>query len=394
MKTTIITAALFLLSIFTLRAAELDSVIVKFGNGARMVIHAKDKKALEVVRKYDLNQIFRDTQTKFSAMFAKDTTIVLTEQFGQKYLRDTLLLITKDAGRVEITMKEPNQSSSYAQKSTGSGSDVRFKDGGIYIKDGADRVYVGTQGIHVEDGSDEIHIGRGNPLDSTESDSNFQRGKRNYKRYFGGESRKGFNLCLGLNAFANDRAGAAYRSTDYDLSTLGSRFVSIGWVRSATISQAKNTRLALDLGVDFSWYNFMFEGNNVVKMNETAQRVEFPNFQRDNVPTDLSKSKLTASFVNFSIMPVVYFNNSTISYIGAGVYGGYRLTSYTKTKEAANNSKDHITAGYYLNNFRYGAAFEIGLKNFPDFFVNYDLNQVFQTGRGPQVNAISFGIRL
>ncbi len=393
MKTLIITSALFLFTLFSLRAADLDSVIVQFGNGARMVIHAKDKKALEAIRKYDLNQIFRDTQTRFSTMFAKDTTIILNEQLGQKYLRDTLLVITKDAGRVEIRMKEPNQQSSYSQKSgTSAGTDVQFKNGGIYVKDGQDRVYVGTQGVHVEDSKDEVHIGSGNPLDSADNDN--RKSKKSYKQYFGGESRKGFNLCFGLNAFTNDRTTANYRTTDYDLRTLGSRFVSLGWVRSANVTKGKNSRLAVDFGIDFSWYNFMFEGNNVAKMNEAAQRVEFPVFQRDNTPVDLSKSKLTASFVNFSIMPVVYFSNSAVSYIGVGAYGGYRLDSYTKTKEASGGSKDHASAGFYLNNFRYGASFEVGLRKFPDFFVNYDLNQVFRTNSGPQVNAISFGIRL
>ena len=393
MKTFIITSTLLLFTAFSLRAADLDSVIVQFGNGARMVIHAKDKKALEAIKKYDLNQIFRDTQTRFSTMFAKDTTIILNEQLGQKYLRDTLLVITKDAGRVEIRMKEPNQQSSYSQKSgTSSGTDVQFKNGGIYVKDGQDRVYVGTQGVHVEDGTDEVHIGSGNPLDSADNSS--RKSKKSYKQYFGGESRKGFNLCFGLNAFTNDRTTLNYRTTDYDLSTLGSRFVSLGWVRSANLTKGKNSRLAVDFGVDFSWYNFMFEGNNVAKMSDATQRVEFPVFQRDNTPVNLSKSKLTASFVNFSIMPVVYFSNSPVSYIGVGAYGGYRLNSYTKTKEASGGSKDHITAGFYLNNFRYGASFEVGLRNFPDFFVNYDLNQVFRTNSGPQVNAISFGIRL
>jgi hypothetical protein len=45
----------------------------------------------------------------------------------------------------------------------------------------------------------------------------------------------------------------------------------------------------------------------------------------------------------------------------------------------------------YANNFRYGGRVEIGIADFNMFF-NYDLNDVFESGKGPELNAISFGL--
>ena len=91
-------------------------------------------------------------------------------------------------------------------------------------------------------------------------------------------------------------------------------------------------------------------------------------------------------------MPTVSFNGSFISYISAGGYVGYRLGGYSKIKYP-DGKKDKERSNYYLNDFRYGAAFELGIKNFPDFFVHYDMNNLFQDNRGPAVKLINFGIR-
>ena len=44
-----------------------------------------------------------------------------------------------------------------------------------------------------------------------------------------------------------------------------------------------------------------------------------------------------------------------------------------------------------MNNLRYGLRLQFGFRD-TDFFFNYDLNELFSAGKGPKVNAFSFGV--
>ena len=78
---------------------------------------------------------------------------------------------------------------------------------------------------------------------------------------------------------------------------------------------------------------------------------------------------------------------------GVGGYAGYRLGSRSKFvfKDGGNKEKDINRNNFYLSNFRYGIRAQMGYKGV-DFFANYDLNKVFAQDKGPDLNAISFGI--
>jgi hypothetical protein len=79
--------------------------------------------------------------------------------------------------------------------------------------------------------------------------------------------------------------------------------------------------------------------------------------------------------------------------IGLGPYVGYRIDSYSKHVYYSNGDKekDQDRSSYYLNNFRYGARFQIGYRG-TDLFVNYDMNDLYVENRGPKLNALSFGV--
>jgi hypothetical protein len=131
------------------------------------------------------------------------------------------------------------------------------------------------------------------------------------------------------------------------------------------------------------------------------------NFSVDTRDYSFSKSKLTATFVNLSLVPVLDFgknkykpaffdgHHSSGFRIGAGPYVGYRIDSYTKQKYEKNGSteREHHHDNYYLNNLRYGMRVQLGFRDV-DFFFNYDMNNLFVDNKGPQVNAFSFGITL
>ncbi len=196
-----------------------------------------------------------------------------------------------------------------------------------------------------------------------------------------------FEIGVGLNNWVGDKNQANYPDNAYDLRPGGSRFVSLGFIKYNALARGEKAALRLRYGMEFSWYNFMFEGNNVAVKG--TDRLTFP-----ESPVNLSKTKLTASYFTVPLGLETKFRRGFIKYIGVGAYGGFRLGSHTKTKIEDGGKKDHVKGNFYLNGVRYGLTGSLGIRRFAELFVNYDLNTTFQDGKGPNVNAISFGIRL
>jgi hypothetical protein len=358
-----------------------DSLIVQFGNNTKMVIHSKDKTGVISLNKYDLNKIVKDMGLTLDTA-NKETFLIINRENGKKYLKDTVLSVTRNKGRVSITFNDSKSDTTKTKTGESNGNEnskVEIKDGGVQYKEGDEQVYVGRKGVHYKDGKESYSIGRENPLE----------GKNTPKPYK--SPRQGFNIGLGLNVYGQNNAGT-YKSDEYDLKNGSSRYVSLGWTRGTAISKGQNATLGLDFGVEFSWYNMMFNGNNVAKGSNNG--ITFPDFMVDNKAVELSKTKLTASYINLSLMPTVKFNSGAITYLSFGGYAGYHIGDHTKTKRASDGQKEKLNGSFSLNDFRYGLDFEVGLKNFPDLFVQYDLNNLYQTNKGPGVSMVSFGIRL
>lgn len=383
MKSTIKTIVLCVICLVSFgvshaKPIQKDSIIVTFGDKSRIIIYSDDRRELEKLMKYDLNSLLKDLGARLDTMQG-ETKIYFDDLDGRKYLKDTAG-VSKDKNYVRISLK------------------------GIRIKDGNTEVTITTRGVDIKDGEEQVRIG--GKRDGYEIDTTARDGDRSSTRDYDDDNdnvmtirrvrrysspRKGFNVSLGLNAYAQNDDPKGFDKENYDLRPFGSRYISLGFVKSATLARGKEAGLHLDFGLDVAWNNLMFEGNNTVVKTSTA--VSFsPILNSENRELDLRKSKLTIPYVNFSLMPTVSFPNAFISYISAGGYVGYRLGGYTKTK-LADGKKDHVRSNYYLNDFRYGAAFELGIRHFPDFFVHYDMNPLFQTNRGPDVRMINFGIR-
>jgi len=79
--------------------------------------------------------------------------------------------------------------------------------------------------------------------------------------------------------------------------------------------------------------------------------------------------------------------------IGIGPYAGYKIGSKSKLvyKDGGDREKDKHRDSFYLNDLRYGARLQLGFRS-TDFFFNYDFNELFKKDRGPELNAISFGV--
>jgi hypothetical protein len=127
-------------------------------------------------------------------------------------------------------------------------------------------------------------------------------------------------------------------------------------------------------------------------------------FTEDDREVSYVKSKLTASYINVSLIPMLDFGGrgkkSRVwdSYgsqfrIGIGPYAAYRIGSHSKLvykDDGKEKEKNHDN--FYLNNFRYGLRLQFGIRS-TDFFFNYDLNELYSSKpNNPKLNAFSFGV--
>lgn len=110
------------------------------------------------------------------------------------------------------------------------------------------------------------------------------------------------------------------------------------------------------------------------------------------------KSKLTTSSINVPLIFKLKFrekNGKDGFILSAGGFAGYRLGSHTKLKyqEEGRTIKDKERGNFNLEDFQYGANVSIGYRNV-EIFGRYNLNELFKENRGPQINVISFGVRI
>lgn len=352
--------ALFFLTSAASALAPRDSIIVQFGNKSKIIIYTQNKDDFRKLQNYDLNRLLSDLGVKVDSISPTETRVVVAETDGKMYLKDS----------VKRSTWNDNHESDY----------VRIGIRGIHVKDGDDEVHIDWSGIHVKSSDgEEVNIGR---ADTTR----YQERRRN--RWWAGAN-KGFYLSLGLNnVVPGEPLVGLPAGQDFTLRPLGSRYFAFGWLQNARLIRGRDAALNLNLGLEFSWYNFMFEGNRIaVKDIPTVGRFGF-----QESTEALRKSKLTVAYLNLPVMLTTSFRRGFLSYLSAGGHVGYRLDAYTKIKRS-NGGKDHAHGSFYLENFRYGLRAELGIRNFPDLFVNYDLNPLFRPANGPDLRAISFGIK-
>ena len=208
-----------------------------------------------------------------------------------------------------------------------------------------------------------------------------------------------FNMDLGFNNYLSPDGFPDESNAPYTVRPWGSWYIALGSVNEAYLSRG----VSLQFGANISWYNFKFQ-NDAIFMNRGDEAVEFLE-NPDMLDASFKKSKLTVAYINASLVPMFHFgkrnyngwqvwNNHSHSgfRMGLGGYAGYRIGSYNKVKYndgKTQKPKDHDS--FYLENFRYGLRLQLGFGD-TDVFVNYDLNTLFKENRGPELNALSFGI--
>jgi len=328
-----------------------DTVVIELENGSKILIYTTSKANLKSIEQYDINKMIRDLNVSIDD---NDQTYLEITDNGNRYIKDTMV----------VYQKSENSSMSI------SGIELKQNKNWDKIKDDDDNYKV------------------------------YKSAKRPTKR-----TKNDFNIDLGTNNWLED--GNQFPNElnrPYSVKPWGSWYVGLNSVNQTYIGGPLN----LDWGFGVSWYNWKMEDPNFVATKSDTQTDFLP------VPVGInpSKSKLTAAYLNFTMVPMLYFGDgngrsrkfgnsnfyrskSNSFRIGAGGYSGYRLASHSKLvfNETGKDDVDKIRDNFYLNNIRYGIRVQAGWKGV-DLFANYDLNEVFVAGKGPKLNAVSFGVTL
>lgn len=337
-------------------AQTTDSVIIKVGDKSKVIFAIGDKADLQTLKQYNFQAVVDDLVSKLEA---KDSTAL--EKPADSYLK------TED--------NATEQSSSTDRQSDYDTNRDRGKD---RDRDDWDNSW------------------------DDRRDDNRNYSSRTSRKYSGRRTYHSFNLDLGTNNFMTpDNEFPNQTGEMYAVRPWGSWYVSLNSIDRTRLSR----KFFIEWGAGVSWYNFKFE-NDKIRMSRDASvgTVVFSEDQRD---LDFRKSKLTATYLNVSFIPVLDFGGRSRKSmifigqngsfrIGLGPYAGYRIDSYTKVvyrDDSDDNRREKDHDSYYLNNIRYGLRLQLGFGA-TDLFVNYDMNELFAENKGPKLNALSFGITL
>ncbi len=330
-------------AVFTARAQETrDTVIVELAKTSQVIFTIKDRSDLEILKHYDFQQLFEDVLRKLEKS-------------------DTTSLAASDSTKTqeEIAANKSDDTDDWWERTDDGDKD---RDDDDWDKDdwNSDR-----------DWRDHFHGNRW------------------------GRTWQSFNFDLGTNNYLSDGKFPDSNNELYSVRPWGSWYVSASSIQRTRLG----SKVFIEWGVGLSWYTFKFQNDNVkiIKGDSAIQFVE------DLREVDFKKSKLSASYVHASLIPILDFgghsrkarlwdgyNNSFR--IGLGPYIGYRISSHSKLvykDDDKEKEKEHDS--FYLNNFRYGLRLQLGYRS-TDLFFNYDLNELFAEGRGPKLNAFSFGV--
>ncbi len=343
--------------IFTsgLAQKKADTVIIKVGESSKVIFAIQDKKDLETLKYYNFQKLMEDMITKLDK---RDSTQI--EKPSTTYLKDTV----KENTQSEIVQENSNEE----------------------WPTEADRARY--RGSNWSSNNDNYRSRR-------QYKSN--REYRSYKSYNRRRTYSSFNIDLGTNNYLQDGKFPDESNSIYTVRPWGSWYVALNSIQRTRLAN----KFFLEWGGGVSWYNFKFQNDRALLTKNDTEAT----FSLDSRTNDFQKSKLTVVYANFSLVPVIDFGGNNHKpglfsggrsrgfRLGAGPYVGYRIDSYTKQVfiQDGDDKVERHHDPYYLNNIRYGGRLQFGFRG-TDFFLNYDMNELFTANRGPQLNAFSFGV--
>ncbi|MEQ8904931.1 hypothetical protein [Ekhidna sp.] len=342
-----------------------DTVIIELNNNSKIVIVTKSREDLASLENYDINQMVKDLNAQLT-----DSVEYMEIKDGKAYVNDD--------GEVEMKDWKIND------------DEVRIKLGGVEVDVDPDKI------------------------DDWDEDDWEDRKKVTYETERYDRTTHHFNIDIGLNNWIEGGEFPDANNAPYSIKPFGSWYVGLNSVNRTWVGGP----VFLEWGLGINWYNWKLEDADYI-IQEGSERIEF-----NPTPPEVKgqKSKLTASYINASVVPMFDFSRGRrkITSIesgavkikkysrkgfrfGVGGYAGYRIGSHTKFKykDDGGKEKDKESDNFFLENFRYGLRAQVGWKGV-ELFAAYDLNEVFSSNRGPlnadgnsaALNAITFGITL
>ena len=313
-----------------------DTVVVPLGKSSQIIFTMQDRSDVEILKHYNFQEMFQDILTKIEGSDSTTTA--------------------------ETSTTEENDTESIANTRP------------------SDENWSVTRNDEHNDESEE------------EDDEEWSRKveKRGSRR---GRTWQSFNFDLGTNNYLSN---GKFEDTTYTVRPWGSWYLAASSIQRTRVAR----HFFLEWGLGISWYNFKFQSDDVM-VQRTDNGVEFVTDSRD---VNHRKSKLTATYINASFIPVIDFGDhgkkarmwdgyGNSFRIGIGPYVGYRVASRSKLvyKDDGDLEKEKQRNSFYLSNLRYGARLQLGFHG-TDLFFNYDMNELFAEGKGPKLNAFSFGV--
>jgi hypothetical protein len=377
-----------------------DSVVVNVGAKSNVIVVIRDKNDIQTFKRYDFDSLISDLVIQIEK---RDSAGVrASKEYLKKLVEAEMRIVQRDLDTLTVDIRGTEdlaqlkaleniieQETQILERNKQEWSDQHSRK--EYIKSFAEdleELIREKQAIlsprNREDNDEDNDI---------EDDKNSVNRSVRHHRY----TDQSFTLDLGTNNWLADGKFIDASGAPYVIRPFGS------W--NVAISSTYRTRLAnkffLEWGVGLSSYNFKFQNDSIRILRGQDGLVIEP----DSRAFNYLKSKLTVNYLQASLVPVIDFGGSRYKpslfdniesdgfRIGLGPYVGYRIGSHTKQvyKDDGNRQRDRVKDNYYINSLRYGLRLQIGFRD-TDFFFNYDMNDLFADGKGPKVNAFSFGV--
>jgi hypothetical protein len=313
--------------------AKSDTIIVELAKSSKVIFTIQDRADLEILKHYDFQELFQDILTKFET-------------------NDTTALAKRDSTETEVQ------------------EEVASND-------------------NEEDWN--LHKNEDDDDDDAEDWDNY----RTYDGNHWGRTWQSFNFDFGTNNWLSDGKFPDSNDELYSVRPWGSWYVGLASIQRTRLAK----KFFLEWGIGVNWYNFKFQEDNVLIQKDDAGT----HFVEDMREVDFKKSKLEVCYLTASIIPVVDFGDNSRKAriwdgyrnsfrIGLGPYIGYRIESHSKlVYKDDEKEKDKNHDSFYINAMRYGVRLQLGYRS-TDLFLNYDINELFVEGKGPSLNAFSFGV--
>ena len=176
-----------------------------------------------------------------------------------------------------------------------------------------------------------------------------------------------------------------------ELNSGKSMTVGINFLQYNVGLQKNKKNFGLVTGMGWSVYNYRLDNNFLITSNEEGVTIGEP------ISTDkrnVKKSKIVASYINVPLLLEIQSVDEAEqhAFISAGVYGGFRLGSHTKTVYFGND-KNKSREDINVNPFQYGVMFQMGF-NIIKLYGTYNLSTLYEEDKGPEVTPFTVGVTL